>query len=264
MLPSLTLLEKLKLGETNLGYECDGHLLAALGNLKYLKELDLSRIHIYKTGAEALARVLPSLTLLEKLKLGETNLGYECDGHLLATLGNLKYLKELYLGKVYISETGAESLAHVLPSLTFLEKLELREIDLDYECDEQLFAALGNLKYLKELHLSWICIRKTGAEALARVLPSLTLLEKLVLEEIDFDGECDEHALFASLGNLKYLKVLDLGEARINKTGAATLTTTLPRLRSLKTFLLPRIENDEDGTLKNNLETAASFVPEVC
>ena len=260
VLPSLTLLEKLKLGETDLGYECDGQLLAALGNLKYLKKLDLSRIHIYKTGAEALARVLPSLTLLEKLVLGHILF----DDALFATLGNLKYLKELDLGKVYISETGAESLARLLPSLTLLEKLVLKGIDLDDECGEQLFAALGNLKYLKELHLSWICIGKTGAEALARVLPSLTFLEKLVLRGIDLDYECDEHALFASLGNLKYLKVLDLGEARINKTGAATLTTTLPRLRSLKTFLLPRIENDEDGTLKNNLKTAASFVPEVC
>ena len=313
VLPSLTLLEKLKLGETDLGYECDGQLLAALGNLKYLKELDLSRIHIYKTGAEALARVLPSLTLLEKLVLKGIDLDDECDAlfaalgnlkylkelylsgininntcakalarvlpsltllkklvlyihfddALFATLGNLKYLKELDLGKVYISETGAESLAHVLPSLTFLEKLELREIDLDYECDEQLFAALGNLKYLKELHLSWICIGKTGAEALARVFPSLTLLEKLVLGTILFDGECDEHALFASLGNLKYLKELDLRRIDINKTGAASLTTTLPRLRSLKLFWLPRIKNDKDKTLKNNLRTAASFVPEV-
>ena len=313
VLPSLTRLEKL--GEIGLGYECDGQLLPALGNLKYLKELYLSGNNFNKISAKALARVLPSLTLLEKLELGGIDLDDECDEQLFATLGNLKYLKELYLsgndfnkisakalarvlpsltllkklvlghilfddalfaalgnliylkeldlGKVYISETGAESLAHVLPPLTFLEKLVLREIDVDYECDEQLFAPLGNFKYLKELDLSAICIGKTGAEALARVFPSLTLLEKLVLEGIDFDYECDEHALFASLGNLKYLKELYLDGVYISKTGAATLTTTLPRLRSLKLFWLPRIKNDKDKTLKNNLRTAASFVPEV-
>ena len=92
------------------------------------------------------------------------------------------------------------------------------------------------------------------------MLPSLTLLEKLVLGYNLFDDECNEHALLAALGNLKYLKELGLSMVCINKTGAATLTTTLPRLRSLEKFWLPRIKNDEDGTLENNLKTAASFV----
>ena len=260
LLPSLTLLEKLVLGKIHLEYECDEQaLLAALGNLKYLKELDLSSINIMETGAKALARVLPSLTLLEKLVLGEFDSGFECDEQLFAALGNLKYLKELYLNWIIYNKTGAKALARVLPSLTLLEKLVLG-IDPYGECDEQLFAALGNLKYLKELVLGGEYIDETCAEALARALPLLTLLEKLVLENIDIDDECNQHALLAALGNLKYLKKLDLRTIHINKTGAATLTTTLPRLRSLKTFLLPYIRNDEDGTLKNNLKTAASFV----
>ena len=260
VLPSLTLLEKLIIEVIDLDDECDEHaLLAALGSLKYLKELYLSWENFNKTCAGALARVLPSLTLLEKLELlGEIDLDYECDEQLFAALGNLKYLKELYLSVININKTCAEALARMLPSLTLLEKLVL---DLDYECDEQLFAALGNLKYLKELDVRKVYIRKTGAEALARVLPSLTLLEKLALGHILFDDECNEHALLAALGNLKYLKILDLGDVCIRKTGAATLTATLPRLRSLKIFWFPRIGNDEDGTLKNNLKTAASFVP---
>ena len=262
VLPSLTLLEKLIIEVIDLDDECDEHaLLAALGSLKYLKELYLSWGNFNKTCAGALARVLPSLTLLEKLELlGEIDLDYECDEQLFAALGNLKYLKELYLSVININKTCAEALARMLPSLTLLEKLVL---DLDYECDEQLFAALGNLKYLKELDVRKIYIRKTGAEALARVLPSLTFLEKLVLGYICFDDEYNEHALFAALGNLKHLKELYLDEVYINKTGAATLTTTLPRLRSLKTFWLPQIENDEDGTLEHNLRTAANFVSEV-
>ena len=323
VLPSLTLLEKLVLPDINLAYECYAQLFAPLGNLKYLKELDLREVCIGKTGTEALARVLPSLTLLEKLALGHIFFDNEYDEQLLAALGNLKYLKELDLREVCISETGAESLAHVLPSLTFLEKLELRHIDLNDKCAEQLFAALGNLKYLKELDLGLAFIRKTGAEALARVLPSLTLLEKLVLGyipfdnkcdehallaalgnlkylkeldisfiqitktaaeafarvlpsltlleklvlgEIDLDDECDEHALLAALGNLKYLKELNLRGINTNKTGAATtLTTTLPRLRSLKIVSLTPKGNDEDGTLKNNLHsmTASNFILEV-
>ena len=317
VLPSLTLLEKLVLGHTALLERNERGLLAALGNLKYLKELDLGKVYINKTCADALARVLwswklpveklalanipfddeyierlvgalvnlkylkelhighmsrtateafayvlPSLKLLEKLVLRWFSFDDACDAQLLVGLVKLKYLKELYLNVLCIKKTGKEVLARVLPSLTFLEKLKLGDFDLDDEYDENaLLPALGYLKYLKELDLSAIYIRKTGAKALACVLPSLTLLDKLELGEIDLDDECDERALLAALGNVKYLKVLDLSEVYINKTGAATLTTTLPRLRSLKIFMLPRIRNDEDGTLEYNLKTAASFVP---
>ena len=262
VLPSLTLLEKLALENIFASdEECSEQLFAALQNLKYLKELYLRRININKTGAEALARVLPSLTLLEKLALENIFASdEECSEQLFAALENLKYLKELYLRRINISKTGAEALARVLPSLTLLEKLVIRWIDSDDGCNKQLLAALGNVKYLKDLDLLSI---KTGAEALARVLPSLTLLEKLALGRIRFDDEYKEHALFAALGNLKYLKVLGLSRIYISKTGAATQTTTLPRLRSLKIFRLPEIGNDKDGTLKNNLRTAASFVPTV-
>ena len=270
VLPSLTLLEKLVLGETDFDDRCNKQLLAALGNLKYLKELDLSRTYIDKTGAEAFARVLSSLTLLEKLVLGYSfnPSDNECNEQLFAALGNLKYLKELDFSRININKTGAEALARVLPSLTLLEKLVLGYyfIRSDNECNEELFAALGNLKYLKEFDLSRTYINKTGAEALARALSSLTLLEKLVLgyNFICSGNECNEHALLAALGNLKYLKELDLSKACISKNGAATLTTTLPRMRRLQIFRLPRIGNDEDGTLENNLKTAASFVPKVC
>ena len=123
--------------------------------------------------------MLPSLTLLEKLVLGYISSHDECNKQLFTAVVNLKYLRGLDLDKTYITKTGAEALARVLPSLTLLENLVLGYILSDYECDEQLLAALGNFKYLKELDLGGICINKTGAEALARVLPSLTLLENL-------------------------------------------------------------------------------------
>ena len=165
MLPSLTLLEKLVLGYISSHDECNKQLFAAVGNLKYLRELDLGETHITKTGAEALARVLPSLKLLEKLVLGYIPFVDECNKQLFAAVGNLKYLKELDLGETHITKTGAEALARVLPSLTLLEKLVLVYISSDDECDKQLFAAVGNLKYLKELDLGETHIAKTGPEA---------------------------------------------------------------------------------------------------
>ena len=257
VLQSLTLLEEVRIvhddeRDEQLFAELGNYkqLFAALGNLKYLKKLSLCNLFLIKTGAEALAHVLPSLTLLEKLVLRGIDHYDECGEQLFAALGNLKYLKELRLHDMDLTKTGAEALAHVLPSLTLLEKLALEWIDHYEECDEQLFAALGNLKYLKELDLCKIYLTKTGTEALARVLRSLTLLEKLELEKIDRDDECDEQ-LFGSPGNLKYRKKLVLRHLYLTKTGAEALARVLPSLGFLKELVLCRIffENTSDDKL---------------
>ena len=246
VLSSLTLLEKLVLKESSSYDKCDEQLFAALGNLKYLKELHLGRMNITESGIEALAHVLPSLTLLEKLVLeGNGSDDDKCDEQLLAALGNLKYLKELHLGRMNITESGIEALAHVLPSLTLLEKLMLTGNGHDYKCDEQLFAAIGNLKYLKELHLVDMYITESGIEALAHVLPSLTLLEKLVLEGNDSDDECDEQ-LFAALGNLKYLKELHLVGMNITDPSIEALAHVLPSLTLLEKLVLGGDELDDE------------------
>ena len=257
VLQSLTLLEEVRIvhddeRDEQLFAELGNYeqLFAALGNLKYLKKLSLCNLFLVKTGAEALAHVLPSLTLLEKLVLKGIDHYDECGEQLFASLGNLKYLKELRLHDMHLTKTGAEALARVLPSLTLLKKLALEWIDHYEECDEQLFAALGNLKYLKKLDLCKIYLTKTGAEALARVLRSLTLLEKLELEKIDRDDECDEQ-LFGSLGNLKYLKKLFLRHLYLTKTGAEALGRVLPSLDFLKELVLCGIsfENTSDDKL---------------
>ncbi len=101
-------------------------------------------------------------------------------------LGKLKYLKELNLVGFLRTRIHAEALAEVLPSLQLLEKLVLHSSDeiefVDSWTDEKLFAALGKLKYLKELNLKHFSVTEIDVETLAQVLPSLQLLERLVLE----------------------------------------------------------------------------------
>ena len=257
VLPSLTLLKKLELREIYHYGECGEQLFASLGNLKYLKELRLHDMDLTKTGAEALARVLPSLTLLEKLALEWIDHYEECDEQLFAALGNLKYLKELGLCKIYLTKTGAEALARVLRSLTLLEKLELEKVDRDDECDEHPFGSLGNLKHLKKLFLRHLYLTKTGAEALARVLPSLGFLKELVFCGISFENTSDDK-LFTAVGSLSSLNRLILTFSKITKAGATALTTALTRLRYLKWFSASQIsiENDEDETVKEILKAA--------
>jgi toll-like receptor 13 len=237
VLPSLQLLEKLMLKYIEFDNECQKHLFHAAGKLKYLKELDFGFSKITQTGGVTLAEVLPSLQLLEKLVLQNIEFDDECQKHLFHAVGNLKYLKELDLRYSEITQTGAVTLAEVLPSLQLLEKLVLQNIEFDDECQKHLFHAVGKLTYLKELDLGWSEIIQTGAVTLAQVLPSLQLLEKLVVRNIEFDNECQKH-LFHAVGKLKYLKELDLGWSEITQTGAVTLAEVLPSLQLLEKLVL--------------------------
>ena len=251
MLSSLTMLEKLVLRYMS---QYDEQLFAALRNLKYLKELDLSKTYSTKPDAIALAGVFPSLMFLEKLAYGGFHRDDKCSEQLFAATTNLKYLKELRLDLMNVTKTGQETFVRVLPSLTLLEKLVLETIRSDGECDEQLFAALGNLKYLKELHLEVTFFTKPGAEALARVLPLLRLLEKLVLKCFFCfrNYKCDEE-LLAALGNLKCVKKLRLKLLGISEIGVEALARALPSLQLLKELQLKRITWKGDKQLLHAL-----------
>ena len=245
VLPSLQLLEKLVLRNNVFDDECQKHLFHAVGKLKYLKELDLGYSKITQTGAVTLAEVLPSLQLLEKLMLDHIEFDDECQKHLFHAVGKLTYLKELDFESSEITQTGAVTLAEVLPSLQLLEMLVLGSIKFDDEWPKHLFHAVGKLKYLKELDFGWSTIIQTGAVTLAEVLPSLQLLEKLVLDDIEFDDECQKH-LFHAVGKLTYLEELDFGSSEITQTGAVTLAEVLPSLQLLEMLVLGSIKFDDE------------------
>jgi Ran GTPase-activating protein (RanGAP) involved in mRNA processing and transport len=245
MLSSLAVLEEIVFPNVYLmNTDCMTGYFNSLESLRYLKNLDLHCTKIHKPGVEALARVLPSLQLLEKLVLGRIAFDDGCKKQLFAALGKLKCLKELNLCKTDIIQTGAEALADALPSLQLLEKVVLGEIDFDDECQKQLFAALGKLKYLKELNLRETHITQTGVEALADVLPSLQLLEKLLLGGINCDDGCQK-PLFFALGKLKYLKELRL--SGITRTDGEALADVLPSLQLLEKLKLEVIHLEDGG-----------------
>ncbi len=102
MLPSLQLLEVLKLGKIVFDDATKKQLFDAIGKLKYLKEIDLKRIHITRTAAESLAEVLPSLQLLEVLKLGCIVFDDATKKQLFDAIGKLKYLRKLILVKLIL------------------------------------------------------------------------------------------------------------------------------------------------------------------
>ncbi|CAB3996090.1 NLR family CARD domain-containing 3-like isoform X2 [Paramuricea clavata] len=248
VLLSLQLLEKIELfkfSDDSMGHLSGRQLFAAIGKLKYLKELELEWYGIAHADADSLAEVLPSLKLLEKLVLGSV----DCDNHdetekqLFTAVGKLTYLKELELNLYCITQAGADSLAEVLPSLQLLERLVLDqyiENIMDDLSGKQLFAAVGKLTYLKELKLQLCIITQNDADTLAEVLPSLQLLEKLVLDFVDKSGK----QLFASVGKLTYLKELELKFCTITQAGADSLAEVLPSLQLLEKLVLRNADFD--------------------
>ena len=272
ILPSLQLLENLAFGVINFDSGTEVQLFHAVGKLLYLKNLNVRKITITPPGAEALAQVLPSLQLLESLRLGEIEFsqGMDPDKQLFGAVGKLKYLKKLILFDSKITETGVRALADVFPSLHWLEKICIEGMKFSEGSEKQMFYALGKLRYLRKLKIFILKITQTGAIALAEAFSSLQLLEKLVLDEIDFDNESDTQVLPA-VEKLKYLKTLDLDDTKITRASAKILTEILPTLRYLKTFWLPIIqsnenetddeENDVNKTVLSKLRTAAERIP---
>ena len=265
VLPSLLQLEKLVLEGITFGnQENEKRLFTSVGKLTYLKELELKCFTITQAGADSLAEVLPSLQLLEKLVLEKVefdDIDDEIQKQLFAAVGKLTYLKELELKWDNISQADADSLAEVLPSLQLLEKLVLENVNFDYIDDEiqkQLFAAVGKLTYLKEFELKWYKITQAGADSLAEVLPSLQLLEKLVLENVDFDIDDEiQKQLFAAVGKLTYLKELELKCFTITQAGADSLTEVLPSLQLLEKLVLEKVEFDDiDDEIQKQLFAA--------
>ncbi len=250
VLSLLQLLEKLVLAAIDVDNEGQKQLFLAVGKLRYLKELDLRNTKITETSAVALAKVLSSLHLLEKLLLGRIDDDNETQEQLFHAAGKLRYLKELDLFGTKITETGAVALANVLPSLHLLEKLSLGYIDLYNEGQKQLFHAVGKLRYLKKLNLAATTITETGAHALARILSSLYLLEELLLPKIDVDNKAQKQ-LFHTVGKLKYLKYLYLECSNIIQAGGQAFAEMLPSLQLLESleFLETDFDNGSQGQL---------------
>jgi Ran GTPase-activating protein (RanGAP) involved in mRNA processing and transport len=256
VLPSLQLLEKLVLKNVRrTDDESIKQVFAAVGKLTYLKELELNWCKITQAGADSLAEVLPSLQLLEKLVLKNVNYVDDNEGEkqLFAAVGKLTYLKELELGCFTITQAGEDSLAEVLPSLQLMEKLvleyEIYDDDDDDESGKQLFTAVGKLMYLKELEFKCYVITQACSDSLAEVLPSLQLLEKLVLKDVIYSADIDDGSkkqLFAAVGKLTYLKELEFEWWTISQAGANSLAEVLPSLQSLEKLVLKDVNYDVD------------------
>ncbi len=132
--------------------------------------------------------MLPSLQLLEVLKLGKIDFDDEGGKQLFAAVAKLKYLKNLELYRTLSTGASVANFAEALPSLHCLEKLSLCDM-YENESDQQIFAAIESLRFLNELDLYSCHITQAGATTLISVLPKLHNLKRIKIDDMVEDDE---------------------------------------------------------------------------
>ena len=241
-LSSLPLLEKLTIITTQLSNtEYVGQLYAAISKLKYLRKLDLFIVNnTNDSEAEAFAKALPSLELLEELRLDWTisRLVIGLQKQVFAAIGKLKYLKELDYCCPFGAYTDVKAFGEMLTSLPLLQKLVFSEFECKNDREKkELFIAVGKLKHLKTLTLG-TKINQANVKGLARPLLSLQVLENLQLKCIYDINEIQGEELLTAVGKLKYLKKLTLNWEKMTPTNVDALVRELASLQVLEELTL--------------------------
>ena len=240
MLSSLSFLEELVLTDVDVtDSNCD-EIFDAIGKIKKLKKLVLRGIRV--DNKKAFFDMLSCLSVLEEIVFPEFVIDFS-DTECVKVLQSLVYLKNLDLSQTRIS---SEALADLLPTLQLLQRLVLGHVLGSLWCSKrQMYLAVGKLKYLKELDLFRSSVDKFNAMALAEALPSLPLLEILVLGDVKFLNEGSMERLFLAVGKLKYLKKLSLSYYHEDgSTDLVTLSEVLPALQFLEELTLKYLESD--------------------
>ena len=234
MLSSFFSLEELVLTDVHFTDSNCEKIFDAIGKIKNLKKLVLSGLTV--DNKKAFFDMLSCLSVLEEIVFPK----FVIDGNdteCVNVLQSLVYLKNLDLSRTTIVD--GEALVDVLPTLLLLERLVL---GLFWHDERQLYLAVGKLKYLKELDLLCTGVDQLGAMALAEVLPSLQLLEILVLGDVVFNEESNKQ-LFLAVAELKYLKKLSVSYV-YSPTDLIPLTEVLPSLQFLEELTLKNREFD--------------------
>ena len=207
-----------------------------LSHLTALTSLQLDRIHVGATGAEALAPRLRRLSRLAHLRMAGCTDVFQRSAEdataLAALIAHPIGLTALDLSEDRVGNTGAEVLAPALRHLSQLAFLCLDSNDISAAGATALAPALSRLFALTELNLSGNRLGADGAEALAPALGRLSQLAALSLARCRL-GAAGAAALVAPLALLTALTVLRLDYNGIGADGAVSLAPALSPLSRL-------------------------------
>ena len=168
-----------------------------------LRKLHLSKMKLRPCDVEALADMLSSFLHLEELVLTDVVADLKCE-KVFGAIGKMTKMKKLVLSGVTVDNQKA--FFDMLSRLSVLEEIVFPDVVIDGSVTEG-FNVLKSLVCLRNLDLSETSIDDV---ALACVLPSLKLLEKLTLGRIMRTEDTGDQKLCSAIGKLNYLKELNL------------------------------------------------------
>ena len=228
-----TILEELKLSQTEASSASIVALVKVIGSNTALKKLVLPENDVGDVGAKALAKVLNCNTILEELDLSYTKIGSVGTEALAEAILSNPVLRKLNLSRNGIGDVGAKAFSEVLSCNTILEELDISRNKIGSVGAEALAEAIGSNTALKKLDLSGNNIGSIGAETLAGAIGSNTALKKLVLSHNDI---CDDgaKALAEVLNCNTILEELDLSWNGIDSVGAEALAEAIGSNTALK------------------------------
>ena len=203
-----------------------------------LRKLHLSEMKLRPRDVEALA-MLSSFIFLEELVLTDVHFTDRNCEKIFDAIGKIKNLKKLVLRSITLDNKKA--FFDMLSCLSVLEEIVFPEFVID-RSDTECVNVLQSLVYLKNLDLSQTII---SSEALVDVLPTLQLLQRLVLGQVLRSYSCNKRQMYLAVGKLKYLKELDLLRSSVDEFGAMVLAEILPSLQLLEILALGIVEFNE-------------------
>ncbi|KAL6470853.1 hypothetical protein MHYP_G00219720, partial [Metynnis hypsauchen] len=219
-------LEKLTLYKSGSikGDDCADLVSALILNPSHLKDLDLNKNKLSKSGVEKLCSLLKNpLCKLEKLKIKKSSIEEEdCAALASALTSNPSYLRELNLNDNKLGKSGVEKLCNLLNNPRCkLENLKLAQSLPEKSCADLVSALCENPSYIRNLDLSKNKLGGSGMKKLCDLLKNQDCkLQKLLIKSCSIDDEGCAALTSAVRSHHLQLKHLDL---RGNKLGESVM-----------------------------------------
>ena len=236
--------------------------------LQYMRELWLSTNKLDWSAYDLLAKVVPSMSRLEVLWLGDNPIGTGGPVEVIKALCG-SGVKQLFLHSTGIREPDCEALCELLKSSDSLERLDIDQNNLSSESVASIITGLSHNSSLTVMYISNSHFSMANVDSLASVLEqhSTCALTGLILQDCHISSE-GAVELAAALCKNSTLKCLNLDHNPIGVEGASSMSDMLQHNTSLKELNVRDDSIGEEGvhqlinSLKHNQTLRELLLPE--
>ena len=236
--------------------------------LQNMRELYLSHNKLDGSACDLLAKAIPSMSRLEKLRLSDNPIGSGGAVEVIKALCG-SGVKELLLYNTGIGKADCEALCELLKSSHSLQDLDIGQNNLSSESVASIITGLSHNSSLTKLNISDSHFSMANVDSLTSVLKdhSKCALTWLYLQDCHISSE-GAVELAAALCKNSTLKYLYLNDNPIGVEGASSMSDMLQHNTSLEELYLRDDSVGEEGvhqlinSLKHNQTLRELWLPE--